>query len=598
LYDDNVKNILMKHDMHQKKSSKFKWIWILSGTGIAFFLINFFLLFVLIIHLNIFDLFIHFSPRSSVSGLNILAFGIDDTAYSKRSDAIIVLHLDKDSNHIGALSIPRDTRVSIPGVGRTRINHAFSHGGVDLLKDSISQFLGVPINYYVKVDLSGVMKLVDVLGGVEIKIDKSLNYIDYAGDLYIDIPKGNHVLKGKKVMEYLRFRHDEEGDIGRIRRQQVFLDQLIKKILSFDALLKLPDIITTIKTLISTDMSLPQMLALTRDFKNAVSQHAISKATVPGSSMLVGGAYYWKPNITALDKVVEKTLFGLNDAAVDTQEKTNAFNNEIVAIASVEPKQTNLNTVQKPQLSDINKSNKSITLNIQEASVKSSKFQSLDDFELSELELTDYERKLLKSENLSEIFDNQLDTNTTVSTLTSEQKERTFETLQESPLNESENQSKAQEKIAKTSSHSESKKDAVTNRRSLLPKEVKRIASTGLLADNPKFEGVKCEVLNGIGTAGIAKEAAKIFKVLGMVVPRFANAGHFDYKNTMIVDWRGNVDQSLELANLLDIDPDNIIVYNLKEKPLDFTIVLGKDWISKSNLLDTIYNNYKVPDSI
>ena len=598
MYDDNVKNILMKHDMHQKKSSKFKWIWILSGTGIAFFLINFFLLFVLIIHLNIFDLFIHFSPRSSVSGLNILAFGIDDTAYSKRSDAIIVLHLDKDSNHIGALSIPRDTRVSIPGVGRTRINHAFSHGGVDLLKDSISQFLGVPINYYVKVDLSGVMKLVDVLGGIEIKIDKSLNYIDYAGDLYIDIPKGKQVLKGKKVMEYLRFRHDEEGDIGRIRRQQVFLDQLIKKILSFDALLKLPDIITTIKSLISTDMSLPQMLALTRDFKNAVSQHAISKATVPGSSMLVGGAYYWKPNITALDKVVEKTLFGLNDAAVDTQEKTNAFNNEIVAIASVKPMQTDLNTVQKPQLSDINKSNKSITLNIQEASVKSSKFQSLDDFELSELELTDYERKLLKSENLSEIFDNQLDSSTTVSTLTSEQKERTFETLQDSPLNESENENKAQVKIAKTSSHSNSNNDDVTNRRSLLPKEVKRIASTGLLADNPKFEGVKCEVLNGIGAAGIAKEAAKIFKVLGMVVPRFANAGHFDYKNTMIVDWRGNVDQSLELANLLDIDPDNIIVYNLKEKPLDFTIVLGKDWISKSNLLDTIYNNYKIPDSI
>ena len=595
MYDGNVKNILMKHDQAQKKSSKFKWIWILSGTGIAFFLINFFLLFVLIIHLNIFELFIHFSPRSSVSGLNILAFGIDDTAYSKRSDAIIVLHLDKDSNHIGALSIPRDTRVSIPGVGRTRINHAFSHGGVDLLKDSISQFLGVPINYYVKVDLSGVMKLVDVLGGVEIKIDKSLNYIDYAGDLYIDIPKGNQVLKGKKVMEYLRFRHDEEGDIGRIRRQQVFLDQLIKKILSFDALLKLPDLITTIKSLISTDMSLPQMLALTRDFKNAVSQHAISKATVPGSSMLVGGAYYWKPNITALDKVVEKTLFGLNDDGVGTQEK---FANEIVAIASSKPKQADLNTVRIPQMSDIIQSNESITINNQEAAVKSSKFQSLDDFELSELELTDYERKLLKSENLSEIFDNQLDSSTTVTTLTSEQKDRAFETLQDSPLNESENQSKSHVEIANTSSHSKSKKDNSTNRRSLLPKEVKRIASTGLLADNPKFEGVKCEVLNGIGTAGIAKEAAKVFKVLGMVVPRFANAGHFDYKNTMIVDWRGNVDQSLELANLLDIDPDNIIVYNLKEKPLDFTIVLGKDWISKSNLLDTIYNNYKAPDSI
>ena len=75
----------------------------------------------------------------------------------------------------------------------------------------------------------------------------------------------------------------------------------------------------------------------------------------------------------------------------------------------------------------------------------------------------------------------------------------------------------------------------------------------------------------------------------GVKVSRFANAGHFDYKNTLIVDWHGNVERALELAHYLKIDPQNIILYDIQSKPLDVSIVLGRDWLEKQELLDLIY---------
>ncbi len=613
MFDRGIKNVLTQINASSKQSSRFKLWWIFAGVGFSFFLVNFFILFILIIQLNVFDIFIHFSPKSGVAGFNILAFGIDDTSHSKRSDSIIVIHLDKEKDHIGALSIPRDTRVTIPDIGRTRINHAFSHGGVDLLKESVSQFLGVPINYYLKIDLSGVETLVNALGGIEVTVEKDLNYIDYAGDLYIDIPKGKQTLKGKKMMEYLRFRHDEEGDIGRIRRQQIFLDQLVKKVLSFDGVLQLPEIIKTAKSIISTDLSFVQMLSLIRDFKQAVNQNSVSKATVPGSASLVGGAYYWKPNVTALDKVVEDTLYGFSKVvkpkrvSVAKKELASVNDTVLVADSSSSVKNNALSTTELKKVAVLEKTN------VKEEIADSKDVEIVASESLDDLELTDYEQKLLYSEDLSKTFDDVVVVSDTsakqdISNISDTIREAVSNSddvnnliVLEEPVVASTESSTASQDINVLSSQDVSQtmddQSATMNRRSLFIKEVQRVASTGLLHDQPKFDGMKCEVLNGIGVPGIAKFAAKVFKSLGMVVPRFANAGHFDYAKTMIVDWRGSVDQSLELAHLLEIDPANIIVYDLPHKPLDFTVVLGKDWLDKKSLLEYIYETFKTPDS-
>ena len=612
MFDRGIKNVLTQINVSSKQSSRFKLWWIFAGVGFSFFLVNFFILFILIIQLNVFDIFIHFSPKSGVAGFNILAFGIDDTSHSKRSDSIIVIHLDKEKDHIGALSIPRDTRVTIPDIGRTRINHAFSHGGINLLKESVSQFLGVPINYYLKIDLSGVETLVNALGGIEVTVEKDLNYIDYAGDLYIDIPKGKQILKGKKMMEYLRFRHDEEGDIGRIRRQQIFLDQLVKKVLSFDGVLQLPEIIKTAKSIISTDLSFVQMLSLIRDFKQAVNQNSVSKATVPGSASLVGGAYYWKPNVTALDKVVEDTLYGFSKVVkpkrVPVAKKELASVNETVLVAdSSSVKNNALSTTKLKKVAVLEKTN------VKEEIADSKDVEIVASESLDDLELTDYEQNLLYSEDLSKTFDDVVvvsDTSakqdisnmsdTSIAAVSNLDDVNAFTVLEEPVVASTESSTFSQDiNVLSSQDVSQTMDDqsATMNRRSLFIKEVQRVASTGLLHDQPKFDGLKCEVLNGIGVPGIAKFAAKVFKSLGMVVPRFANAGHFDYAKTMIVDWRGSVDQSLELAHLLEIDPANIIVYDLPYKPLDFTVVLGKDWLDKKSLLEYIYETFKTPDS-
>ena len=640
MFDRGIKNILMKANSSTKTSSKFKIWWLFAGAGLVFFLVNFFVLFVLIVQLNIFDIFIHFSPKSGVSGFNILAFGIDDTSHSKRSDAIIVLHLNKEKDHIGALSIPRDTRVSIPGIGRTRINHAFSHGGIDLLKESVAKFLGVPIDYYIKIDLSGVETLVNALGGLEINVEKALNYVDYAGDLYIDIPKGKQVLKGKKVMEYLRFRHDEEGDIGRIRRQQIFLDYLIKKILSFDGVLKLPEIIRTAKSIVGTDMSFIQMLSLTRDFKQAVKRDSISKATVPGSASLVGGAYYWKPNVTALDKVVEDTLYGFSNKEKsvidDVQSKKLVVKKQETVVLPTEASLSDMVVDSKKSVSvldadqtkfndnvsqDLNQKKGDLVVesseDVTESITKVSSITEKNDQDevqyakvvssesLDDLSLTDYEEKLLYSEDLSQTFDNVKDSTVVAKddrginddiALNSVMPSKDTDVVQDASVLSTQSLFSSEEAAITLDSQQDQSQSVVTvDRRSLFVKEVQRVASTGLLHDDPKFDGLKCEVLNGIGVPGIAKFAAKVFKSLGMVVPRFANAGHFDYAKTMIVDWRGSVDQSLELAHLLEIDPANIIVYDLPNKPLDFTVVLGQDWLDKKSLLEYIYETFKTP---
>jgi hypothetical protein len=123
----------------------------------------------------------------------------------------------------------------------------------------------------------------------------------------------------------------------------------------------------------------------------------------------------------------------------------------------------------------------------------------------------------------------------------------------------------------------ESSKDI---RRIVTPDEVRRVASQSDLLPQEMYEGVKVEVLNGFGVKGMARDAAAYLKENGIDVARVDNAGSFNYENTLIVDWKGNIEKVLVLAQLLKIDPKHIIVYDRPSKPLDATLVLGKDWVT------------------
>ncbi len=540
-----------------KPNKKFspKLFWLILG-GILFFIIQLILIAFIITRFQLVTLFFNFVPKTSLTGVNILVFGIDNTRTSKRSDAIMLLHLNEENNHIGALSIPRDTRVNIANHGHTRINHAYAFGGVSLLKNTVSEFLSLPIDFYIKIDLAGVATLVDELGGVPINIPKALNYTDQAGDLYINIQKGKQVLDGRKAIQFLRFRHDNEGDIGRIRRQHQFLNQLANKVFSLDALMNLPSIIKAFNNVVQTDLSFRQMVSLTMEFKDVALNNNIKKTTVPGAISLAGGAYYWKPNITALDNIIDSVLLGFDQPVqnIATATHTPHKNKPKISTPKTQPQTHSLpaNTPPKKTAPKPTPKTKKITYS-EELS-----YQTFD---------------------TSKEFLDQSPTQKTPSTKSKPKtKPKTTPVITNiSPTQPKPIKSQPKKTITNTSKPLSPKKE----RRSINPSEIKRIATLSDFTNTPSFKGTKIEVLNGIGKKGVAQTAAKYLKSVGASVPRFANAGNFNYKETKIVDWKGNLDQAVELAQLLNIDPNNIIIYDKPNKSLDFTLVIGQDWLQK-----------------
>ena len=537
--------IAFNNNSAQKSSSKWKWILgIFVGVPLVLAL-HLALLSFLILKLHVVELFFHLFPQPHMQGVNILAYGIDETRQSKRSDTIMVFHLDKENKRIGILSIPRDTRVNIDGHGKTRINHAFSYGGRSLLSKTVSDLLAIPIDYYIKIDLSGISELIDEIGGLDINVEQELKYTDRAGDLFIDIPKGQQHLNGEQAIQYLRFRYDDQGDIGRINRQQKFISEVTNKLLSVDSLYKTPTIVKLINKVIDTDLDTAQMIHLLLHFKEALNLKRVEKATVPGANTLIGGAYYWRPNITALDKVVETLLFGSEALPkLDTLEK------EEKQIATVKQ-------VKEPKLK------------------KGKNYEELEFVELTGKVETE---ELLPNQPLKAI------------NIDAQAQSHTEELVAEPAGDTSEKASKAElpkETISVQATENKViKKEA--QRRQPTAEEIKRVADATELSIEELDLSLTIEVLNGIGVNGIARKTASLLKMIGLSVPRFENAGHFSYEDSIIIAWKGNIDMAVSMANIFQIDPSNIIVYERPSKPLDITLVIGKDWLAKEDIFTKI----------
>ena len=133
----------------------------------------------------------------------MLFLGTDDKLEaSTRADTIILLSVDTKTGDVGALSIPRDTRVWSPSRQRwERINALYAHGGAKLVMEAVSQLVGMSVRYYVHTDFNGFEQLVDILGGVEITVEKRMQYVDKAQGLEIDLIP-TQVLNGAKALQY------------------------------------------------------------------------------------------------------------------------------------------------------------------------------------------------------------------------------------------------------------------------------------------------------------------------------------------------------------------------------------------------------------
>ena len=225
-------------------------------------------------------------------------------AFNGRSDTIMLARLNPYRNSLDVLSIPRDTQVNIPHYGMQKINAANAYGGPELAERTISSMLELPINHYVILNVHGLVELINELGGITVEIPKSMHYMDWTAKLLINLTPGFHTLTGNQAMGFVRYRHDELGDIGRVQRQQIFVRALLDRASRPDAWLHIPRLISIAQKYIDTDMGVSDLAAIA-NFIRAVPKSNQSMVMMPGR---FSGTGDWLVDPADVQKVVARLL--------------------------------------------------------------------------------------------------------------------------------------------------------------------------------------------------------------------------------------------------------------------------------------------------
>lgn len=246
---------------------------------------------------------------SRIGNINILVMGVDSVDGTHRSDTIFVLGINPAKSRVSMLSIPRDTRVVINGRAR-KINEILPRYGVEVLRSLIEDLLQIQISRYVEVGFQSFINIVDILGGLEINIEKPMHYDDNWGKVHIHFDPGLQTLDGRQALNYVRFRADALADLGRIKRQQTFMKVLFEKVMTPATVVKLPQIVGQVFEHIKTDFSLPEVFTLIKGFESY--RVSFKNASLPGEARYVDKISYYLP---FKDKAVEIGVTHFSDLA-------------------------------------------------------------------------------------------------------------------------------------------------------------------------------------------------------------------------------------------------------------------------------------------
>lgn len=223
------------------------------------------------------------------------------------SDTMLMLRFDPRNEQVSVLSIPRDTRTNVGGEV-TKINEANREGGPALSAQSVSELMGgVAIDRYMRINVQGVEKLIDAIGGVEVDVPKDMKYQDDSQHLYINLKAGPQRLDGDKAMQFLRFRYDDQGDIGRVQRQQILMRSLTEQALNPTTIARLPKILSVIQSHVDTNLSVEELVALV-GYTAQTRRSDVQMLTLPGdfSSYNDYELSYWLPNYSEIDRISEQ----------------------------------------------------------------------------------------------------------------------------------------------------------------------------------------------------------------------------------------------------------------------------------------------------
>lgn len=256
-------------------------------------------------------------PPGPGERVQVLVLGLDGEANlakdrgETRSDVMMLLSIDPKNKKAAIISIPRDTRAYIPGHSYDKIAHANVYGGPDLAMDAVERLLDVSVHYYVRLDFRAFKRIVDILGGIEVDVPQRMYYRDPYQDLVIDLKPGRQVLNGERALEFVRYRHYPNGDLGRIEAQHVFIQALITKMLSLKGVLKLPSIAMELARYVDTNIPAGEVLRMVR-LAAGLGSEDVRMATLPGTPYYSDGVSYFRADSAQARAMIDELMSGGN----------------------------------------------------------------------------------------------------------------------------------------------------------------------------------------------------------------------------------------------------------------------------------------------
>ncbi|MGY1464904.1 polyisoprenyl-teichoic acid--peptidoglycan teichoic acid transferase TagU [Bacillus toyonensis] len=230
--------------------------------------------------------------------ISILLMGVDqEDNGTGRSDSLMLFTLNPKTKSMKITSIPRDSYTEIVGKGKKdKINHAYAFGGIDMSVKTVENFLNVPVDHYIEVNMAGFRDIVDAVGGVDVNNDLEFTSRDQ------HFAKGNIHLNGETALKYTRMRYeDPRGDFGRQMRQRQVIQAVIKKGASVSSLASYGDVLKAIEKNVKTSLTQDQMFDIQKNYKDCMQNSEEIQIPGDGHKAADGIWYYYVPDAAKQD---------------------------------------------------------------------------------------------------------------------------------------------------------------------------------------------------------------------------------------------------------------------------------------------------------
>jgi polyisoprenyl-teichoic acid--peptidoglycan teichoic acid transferase len=219
---------------------------------------------------------------------SFLLMGVDaEESTSGRTDTIMVVTVNPEDESMRMLSLPRDTRMELPGRGEDKVNHAHAFGGADLALETVENFLDIPLDYFITVNMSGFQDMVDAVGGVTVENNFSFEQNDHY------FQEGEVDLDGEEALAYVRMRkNDPDGDFGRNERQRQIVNAMVREGAQFSSITRVEDILDAVGGNVVTNLDFDKMRKLQSNYSDTLSDQ--QTLDIDGHGETINGVWYYQ----------------------------------------------------------------------------------------------------------------------------------------------------------------------------------------------------------------------------------------------------------------------------------------------------------------